>query len=127
MTEDGYILAVYRIPGKLGTEDPFQDVDIEIELANDEVDKPAVLFQHGILDSANAWIMHYSDLSPAFIAAEAGYDVWLNNSRGNTFSRRHVRWSPDHDKNEFWAFDWQEMGKYDMPAVIDYILDKKER
>lgn len=29
---------------------------------------------------------------------------------------------PDRDAKEFWAFDWQEMGLLDTPAVIDYIL-----
>lgn len=117
MTEDGYILALYRIPGLL-SEQEGQDSALKIE-------KPPVYFQHGIMDSANAWIMHHTDLAPAFVTARAGYDVWLNNSRGNTFSRRHVSLDPDEDKHEFWAFGWQEMGKYDSPAVIDYILAQK--
>ena len=118
ITEDGYILAVYRIPG-------LQEQRNIDDLPDNTLEKPAVLFQHGILDSANAWVMHYTDVAPAFVAARAGYDVWLNNSRGNTYSRRHVSLDPELDKEEFWAFSWPEMGKYDTPAVVDYILDHK--
>ena len=106
MTDDGYILAVYRIPGKVGEETKV---------------RPPVLMQHGVFDSAYAWIMNYADKSPAFIAVEQGYDVWLGNSRGNTYSRSHIELDPDYDASEFWAFDWQEMGLGDLPAVIDYI------
>jgi hypothetical protein len=56
------------------------------------------------------------------MAAQAGHDVWLANSRGNTYSRRHTNLNPDED-SEFWNFSWEEIGKYDVPAVIDYILE----
>jgi lysosomal acid lipase/cholesteryl ester hydrolase len=91
VTEDGYILSVYRIPGKLGEAPP-------------EVAKPPVYMQHGLLDSAYAWIMNYADVAPAFVASSNGYDVWLNNTRGNYYSRSHV--SLDPDKEPFWNFDW---------------------
>ena len=55
------------------------------------------------------------------MAAREGYDVWLGNSRGNTYSRYHTTYDPDHDKDKFWAFSWYEMGIYDIPAVFDYI------
>jgi len=51
--------------------------------------------------------MNYDTVSPAFVTARGGYDVWLGNSRGNTYSDKHV--SLDKDKNEakYWAFDWE--------------------
>jgi len=112
VTEDNYILTVWRIPGLAD----------EVNTATNAI-KPAVLFQHGILDSANCWIMNWDDVSPAFVAARAGYDVWLGNSRGNTYSLGHTEY--DHNKNEkkYWAFDWEQMGKYDIPAVIEHIVD----
>lgn len=34
--------------------------------------------------------------------------------------RKHILWSPSD--LEFWAFSWDEMAAYDLPASIDYIL-----
>lgn len=55
----------------------------------------------------------------AFILADAGYDVWLGNARGNTYSKRHI--SLRHDDSEFWDFSWHEMAYFDIPAEIDYL------
>ena len=109
-TQDGYILTVYRIPG----------------LQNEETTntKPPVFMQHGVFDSAYCWIVNYPDVAPAFVAARAGYDVWLGNSRGNTYSLAHTTLDPDHDAKEYWDFSWYEMGVYDIPAVYDHIRDK---
>lgn len=76
---------------------------------------PAVFLQHGIIDSADTWIMHYPDKAPAFILAKAGYDVWLGNQRGNKYSRQHKYLNPDTD-DQYWSFSWTEMGDYDAPA-----------
>lgn len=53
--------------------------------------------------------------------ADIGYDVWLGNARGNTFSRAHVSLSTSEAK--FWNFSWHEMGIYDIPASLEYISD----
>ena len=61
--------------------------------------------------------------SGGFILAREGFDVWLGASRGCKYSRKHQRLDPDKDK-EFWNYSWEEMGDYDIPAFIDYILNQ---
>lgn len=56
-----------------------------------------------------------------FILSDEGYDVFLLNSRGNTYSRNHTKL--DVAQEEFWQFSFHEMGIYDLPATIDYILE----
>ncbi|KAA0184174.1 hypothetical protein HAZT_HAZT009875 [Hyalella azteca] len=45
----------------------------------------------------------------------------MGNVRGNTYSRKHEILSPDDAR--FWKFSWSEMGKFDVPASIDYALN----
>ena len=108
VTEDGYILTVFRIPGTTH-ETPSS--------------KPPILMQHGILDSANCWVMNYASMSPAFMSVNAGYDVWLGNARGNTYSLSHTSLDPKKNEKKFFDFSWEDMAKDDI-AVIDYIISQ---
>lgn len=49
-------------------------------------------------------------------------DVWLANVRGNRYGLKHktCNWTDI----KFWNFCWTEIGKYDITAIIDYILTK---
>ena len=59
-----------------------------------------------------------------YILADAGYDVWLGNYRGNTYSRNHTYLNPDAWLNHhFWDFTWDEMAKYDIPSMVEKILE----
>lgn len=44
------------------------------------------------------------DKGLGYLLADRGYDVWMGNARGNTYSRHHVKYNPDIDKKEFWNF-----------------------
>uniref|UniRef100_A0A0N4Z945 Lipase n=1 Tax=Parastrongyloides trichosuri TaxID=131310 RepID=A0A0N4Z945_PARTI len=110
-TDDGYILEMHRIPhGK-------NNYNV--------TKKPVIFLQHGLLASSSDWVVNPPDESPAFIFADAGFDVWLGNMRGNVYSREHISYSVN--SKEFWRFSWDEMAKYDLEAMIDAILDRTQQ
>jgi pimeloyl-ACP methyl ester carboxylesterase len=101
-TLDGYILDVQRIP------------------SSQPGPKRTVFLQHGLADSSSTWAVNFKTQSLAFILADAGYDVWLGNMRGNKYGRRHESLNPDDDA--FWNFSFDEMSDFDLTAMVDYAL-----
>ncbi|XP_030024911.1 lipase 3-like [Manduca sexta] len=99
-TKDGYILTLFRI--RCGS-------------------IPVLLF-HGLLLSADDFIIAGPNEGLAYLLAAAGYDVWLANARGTKYSRRHETLNPDKD-SKYWNFTFHEIGVIDTPTIIDYILD----
>ena len=81
--------------------------------------KPPVLLQHGIEADMFWWTINEADIAPALVLARAGYDVWMGNNRGTRWSLGHVNLTSS--EKAFWQFDWEDMGLYDTPKVLDYI------
>lgn len=46
------------------------------------------MIQHGLLANSESFILNGEE-SAAFKYAKAGYDIWLGNNRGTTYSRKH--------------------------------------
>ncbi|NWV18966.1 LIPM Lipase, partial [Origma solitaria] len=112
MTEDGYFLSVNRIPHGRGD-------------SGVPGSKPPVLIVHGFSLDGGDWVDNLPDNSLAFILADAGYDVWIGNNRGNSWSRRHLNLSIDSE--EFWDFSFHEMAMYDLPAMVGFILTQNKQ
>uniref|UniRef100_H2XR44 Lipase n=1 Tax=Ciona intestinalis TaxID=7719 RepID=H2XR44_CIOIN len=102
ITEDGYVLGMQRMPQPSKTREP-------------------VFLLHGLLSSSDCFLTNLVNESLAYILYNAGYDVWLGNVRGNRYSRKHVTMSPDD--LEFWDWSFDQMGQYDVPAMINHILN----
>lgn len=100
-TEDGYILGMHRVPNP---------------------GRPAVLLMHGMLSSSADFVLMGPGISLAHFLHDQGYDVWMGNCRGNRYSTDHVTLDPTNGP-EFWQFSWDEIGMYDLPAMIDYVIE----
>lgn len=81
--------------------------------------KPAAIYWHGFMASSDDAICD-GDVSLAFAMADAGFDVWLPNSRGNVHSKNH-RFCDDQQK-EFWDFSFEETADFDLPSTIEFVL-----
>ncbi|KAK7871599.1 hypothetical protein R5R35_001791 [Gryllus longicercus] len=112
-TPDGYLLTVHRLPAP-----PAPTAPPARRLAARK--RRPVLLQHGLWSSACYWLLQGPRHALPYILSDAGFDVWMSNSRGVAVSQDHEFLSNDTD--EYWDFSFHEMGVYDLPAVIEYVL-----
>lgn len=120
LTDDGYILTVFRFRNYC---------------AMKQRPRPIVL-HHGLLDTSRSWLVatpggHAMEANTAndsnigstlgFELGKRCFDVWLPNSRGNRYSQEHIKYT--NKSYEFWEFTYDEMIQYDLPVVIDYVLE----
>ncbi|XP_034249632.1 lipase 3-like isoform X2 [Thrips palmi] len=115
-TEDGYLLTLQRIPWSRDAGQAEQAG----QAAQAGQARPVVLLQHGLLQTADQWLLRGPGQDLALLMSDQGYDVWLGNFRGNTYCKNHMTMSKDNA--QFWDFSWHENGFYDLAATIDYVL-----
>ncbi|KAK5639104.1 hypothetical protein RI129_011596 [Pyrocoelia pectoralis] len=105
---DGYILTIHRIPyGRY---------------RRPKKVRPTIFVQHGILSSSADWLIPGPGKALGYVLADAGFDVWFGNLRGNRYSRQHVKFHPNEGK--FWNFSFHEIALNDIPVMMDYILNR---
>lgn len=109
-TDDGYILRLFRILPK----------------CNGKRKRLPVMLMHGVFDSSDEYIVTGPETGLGYILSRNCYDVWAANHRGNVYSRRHVRLNPDKDP-EFWEYSFNEHGYFDIPAIVDYVLNATQQ
>jgi len=110
-TKDGYILPLYRIVGSPNS----------TTSGTEPASRPVVYLQHGLENSAADWLINLPSQSAAFIYADLGFDVWIGNFRGTTYSKTHTTLSSKDHK--FWEFSWDEMAFNDLPALLGKTLE----
>ncbi|XP_072145093.1 gastric triacylglycerol lipase-like [Dermacentor andersoni] len=111
VTADGYILRMQRIPG--GRNEPV--------VLDANYYKPVVLIVHALAVSSADFVINFPEQSLGFVLADAGYDVWLGNLRGNEYTS-HLTYKKSDPI--FWRFSFDEMIMYDTPSMIDGVLGR---
>jgi pimeloyl-ACP methyl ester carboxylesterase len=77
-----------------------------------------VLLLHGFLQSSEAWVSTAHGLP--FALADAGFDVWMANVRGNKYSCKHTSLSPHDDR--YWNFSFDDVAQHDVPTNVRHVL-----
>lgn len=107
-TSDGFLLSIIRIPyGKDGNQS--------------NTPRPAIFLQHGLLDAATTWVINSPKESLGFILADNGFDVYLGNVRGNTYSSQNNMY--EMNSTEYWnLIDFDKMISIDLPTMVETAL-----
>jgi pimeloyl-ACP methyl ester carboxylesterase len=111
-TQDGYILEMHRIPYGFG----------EKKVEGNKPRIPVLVPNFMMCCDSSAWVFNLRNQSMGYILADAGYDVWLGNFRGNEYSLNHTTLSSRSKK--FWTYSFDELALYDMPAMMDYVIEQ---
>jgi pimeloyl-ACP methyl ester carboxylesterase len=118
-TNDGYILNLWRIPGKLNSKSNKHNN----KFFGLKKEKKVILLQHGLLDDSWTWFALKNNSLP-FLLSNQNYDVFISNIRGNLFSYKHKNSSYDSsdlNNKKYWNFSFSEMAEIDLPCIIENI------
>ncbi|XP_054922605.1 lipase member M-like [Dermacentor andersoni] len=115
-TDDGYVLEVDRIRrGRDPGASPTRAED------GDGRRRPPVLFLPSFLAASDMWFLNYPWQSPGFLFVDAGFDVWAMNSRESNPYSYHKTLSKGDP--EYWRWSFDEIGRHDVAAGIDHVLN----
>ncbi|KAE8749119.1 hypothetical protein FOCC_FOCC004288 [Frankliniella occidentalis] len=109
-TDDGYILGIHRV----------RNATVASEASG--ATQPVVVMGHPLLSSSAEYLVLGPGKALAYLLADEGFDVWLLNVRGNTYSLNHTTLSTK--EAAFWDFSFHEHGTQDLPALIQYAMQE---
>ncbi|KAI1246031.1 hypothetical protein MGN70_012928 [Eutypa lata] len=119
-TKDGYLLGVHRLAWRKGEE------DLRVNAGPNSIKKRVVYLHHGLLMNSEIWVcLTDAHRCLPFVLVERGFDVWLGNNRGNKYSKKSIKHSPN--SIDFWDFSIDEFAFYDIPDTITYILESTQQ
>lgn len=104
VTEDGFHLTMFRLQ----------------KGPNFVSGKPVAFIQHGFTQSSEGWMINDFKNSLPVKLIEAGFDLWLGNNRGTKYSQVSDKWTMA--EKQYWEFSFQQMGAYDAPAQLGYVI-----
>ncbi|KAL3243308.1 hypothetical protein MRX96_002373 [Rhipicephalus microplus] len=107
-TEDGYVIEVDRV----GLSAP----ENNSSLTENSTNRYPIIMIPGITQDSGSWFVNFPSESPGFLLAQRGYDVWAMNTREIADRSRHETLSKTDDR-------FNEIGRYDIAAVIDLVLN----
>ncbi|XP_072140840.1 lipase member M-like [Dermacentor andersoni] len=113
-TDDGYVLEVNRVPHG------FQG-NATAEQEQNGTRRHPVLFVPPLLSGSDVWFLNYPSQAPGFLFVDAGFDVWSMNSRDAERYSNHTTLSKNNP--EYWKYSFNEMGRYDVAAGVDHVLN----
>lgn len=118
ITEQGYLFEKHKIR----TLDGYINTAWRIRSQNSLLKRP-VIINHGLLDNCYSFLALNKTHALPYLLADEGYDVWLTNNRGSTFSIEHEVLDSWDFGSSFWDFSFDELAKFDLPAHVQYVLD----
>lgn len=88
-TEDDYLLDIQRIPYGRN------------KATKKMIDRQPILFIPPLLTSAEVFVTFTNNLP--FMLADAGFDIWLGNTRGSLYGRKHLHLSTNANSS-YWEY-----------------------
>lgn len=85
------------------------------------IERPPILLVHSFTEGGVAFALHGETESPAFYLSEAGYDIWILNTRGTSQSLGHENLDWRFDR-EYWQTSWLDFSN-DYTDTIQHIVD----
>lgn len=120
ITEQGYLFEKHKIRTMDGYINTAWRIRAQTNLSS--INRP-VIINHGLLDNCYSFLALNKTHALPYLLADEGYDVWLTNNRGSTFSIEHESLDSWDFNSPYWDFSFDEMAKYDLPAHIQYVVD----